>query len=69
MKTTLQKEDITKWSDDDLASALREQVTASRSGAGHDRPLTRAVAAEAARRGWNPQPGTHGKSKSVVSAT
>lgn len=45
--------DLTKVSDEDLFYMLREQVNLSRHKGGHQPAKTRAIAAEAQRRGWN----------------
>lgn len=47
------KTDLTKVSDEDLFDMLREQVNLSRHKGGHQPAKTRAIAAEAQRRGWN----------------
>ncbi len=45
--------DPTKLTDDDLFDMIREQVNLSRHKGGHQQAKTRALAAEAQRRGWN----------------
>jgi hypothetical protein len=44
---------VTQLTDDELFDDIREQVNLSRHTGQHDRPKTRALAAEADRRGWN----------------
>lgn len=44
--------DLTLLTDSQLSAALREQVTLARNAGQYNRDLTRAIAAEAVRRGW-----------------
>lgn len=52
MNAPIVKPDLTKLTDEELFDALREQVNLSRNVGGHNRAKTRAIAAEALRRGW-----------------
>lgn len=45
--------EIQKLTDEQLFDELREQVNQSRNVGTHNRERTRAIAAEAERRGWN----------------
>lgn len=45
-------------SDEELFAELREQISVARNGGQHDRERTRAIAAEATKRGWNIRGGT-----------